>query len=68
MLLVLAAAISQQTLPPSISAVEQARATVRIVCGARVTADRLPEEALVRDTKVLGPDGSRKPARLIEFP
>jgi hypothetical protein len=46
----------------------QATATVRIVPGARVTATEIPEEAVVRDAKVTGPDGVQRPARLVEFP
>jgi hypothetical protein len=46
----------------------QATATVRIVAGARISATAIPNEALVRDTRVTGPDGVKRDARLIEFP
>ena len=46
----------------------QATATVRIVAGARISATELPDEALVRDTRVTGPDGVERKARLVEFP
>lgn len=65
--LAVAAAAPQPGLPPGISAVQQARATVRIVSGARVTAEKPPEEALVRETKVSNADGSRTASLLIEF-
>ena len=58
----------QPSLPPGVSVVEQARATVRIVSGARITAARQPHVAVVRDTQVRGEDGSAKTARLVEFP
>lgn len=66
--LAVAAAAAQPILPPGISAVQQARATVRIVSGARVTAERTPDDALIRDTRIRGEDGTQKTARLIEFP
>ena len=53
---------------PAASAVHQAKASVRIISGERVTADRLPEQALVRDTEVRAADGSLTTARLVEFP
>jgi len=46
----------------------QATATVRIVAGARISATELPDEALVRDTRVTGLDGVERKARLVEFP
>ncbi len=49
-------------------AIQQATATVRIIAGERISADRLPETAIVTDTKVKSADGSEKPARLVEFP
>ena len=48
--------------------VEQARATVRIVSGAWLTAERIPEDALVREVQLVRADGSRATARLVEFP
>jgi hypothetical protein len=70
---VLAAAVASASPAPeqrqSISApLVQATATVRIVPGARVTATEIPGEALVRDTRVTGPDGVERNARLVEFP
>jgi len=46
----------------------QATATVRIVPGARITAAQLPSDAIIRDTRVTGPDGVERDARLVEFP
>ena len=64
-----AAAVVFQPAPPSQGGVvSQARATVRILVGERVTAEKIPAAALVRDTQVTSADGSRKPARLVEFP
>ena len=63
-----AAAASQPNLPQTHSVVEQARATVRIVSGARVTAERIPPDAIVRETKVRSADGSQTTSRLVEFP
>ena len=55
--------------PPSPSlAIQQATASVRIVPGERVSADRLPETAIITDTVVRAADGSAAPARLVEFP
>lgn len=47
---------------------EQARATVRIISGAWVTAQDIPREALVRETRIEAADGSISTARLVEFP
>lgn len=47
---------------------EQARASVRIVSGAWVTAQEIPREAMVRETRVEAADGSVSAARLVEFP
>jgi hypothetical protein len=33
-----------------------------------VSADKIPEAAIVRDTKVRGADGSEELARIVEFP
>lgn len=48
--------------------VQQARASVRIISGVRVSAEQPPQEALVRDTEIENADGSRTTSRLIEFP
>ena len=48
--------------------VRQAQATVRVVAGAWVTAEQVPSEALVRETRVETADGSASTARLVEFP
>ena len=66
--LVAATAAAQPSDRPAASAVHQAKASVRIVSGERITAERLPESALVRDTEVRSADGSLKTARLVEFP
>jgi hypothetical protein len=69
--LVAAALLAAQATPPLPSpqrALVQATASVRILSGERVSADKIPEAAIVRDTKVRGADGSEKPARLVEFP
>lgn len=50
------------------SAIQQASATVRIISGERITADHMPEAAIVTDTKIRAADGSETPARLVEFP
>lgn len=63
-----AAAAAQPASPPRIELAVQARASVRIVSGSRITAEKLPEEAIVRETEVRGADGSKATARLIEFP
>ena len=46
----------------------QATATARIVHAERVTADSLPETAMVVETEVRGSDGVQRKARLVEFP
>lgn len=68
--LALATANPAGQLPPpnSSRAIQQATASVRIVPGERVSADRLPETAIITDTVVRGADGSAAPARLVEFP
>lgn len=68
LLLALLAATAQAPAQPRAEAVVQAQASVRIVSGVRVTADQLPREALVRDSKVEAADGSQTTARLVEFP
>lgn len=68
-LALLAATAAAQTPAASpLSAVREARATVRIVSGVRVSAGKLPEEAQVRDTSRREPDGRQQTLRLIEFP
>jgi hypothetical protein len=54
--------------PRRLEVAEQARASVRIVSGAWVTAQEIPSEALVRETRVEAADGSMSTARLVEFP
>lgn len=69
--LVAAALLAAQATPSPPSphrALVQATASVRILSGERVSADNIPEAAIVRDTRVRGADGSQKPARLVEFP
>lgn len=72
MMLVLAliAATAAADTPASSSgeAVEQARASVRVISGVRVSAEQPPQEALVRDTETANADGSWTRSRLIEFP
>jgi hypothetical protein len=48
--------------------IAQATATVRILQGERITADKLPETAMVVETRVRGSDGVERAARLVEFP
>ena len=62
-----AAAAAQPSEPPRPLAV-QARASVRILAGAAITGDRAPAEAIVRETRVPGADGTHTVARLVEFP
>lgn len=66
--LLAATATAQLPAQPRVQAVEQARASVRIVAGVRVTAEQLPRDAIVRETKVESADGSQTSARLVEFP
>jgi hypothetical protein len=63
-----AAAAAQPATPPRIELAAQARATVRIISGSRITAEKPPAEAIVRDTEVRSADGSKSTARLVEFP
>jgi hypothetical protein len=71
LLLALAAAVTA-TPPPDRwkpSAIVQARATVRIISGVRLKLDS-PTNAdapPAHDSAVVATDGSRQPARLIEF-
>jgi len=66
---ILAATVPAQAAPPRRPEVaEQARASVRIVSGAWVTAREIPREAIVRETRVEAADGSLSTARLVEFP
>lgn len=67
-LALLAAAAAQPAEPPKLAAATQARATVRIVRGERISAARIPPDAIVSETRVKSADGSQSPARLIEFP
>ena len=72
-LLALLAAIAQPTSalpPPQVprGAIVQATATVRIIAGERISADNMPDTAIVTDTRVRGEDGVERPARLVEFP
>lgn len=69
-LAVLATAPADGPPPPRIPgrAIQQATATVRIIAGERISAGRLPETAIVTETKVKDADGSETPARLVEFP
>lgn len=53
---------------PRAEVAQQARASVRILSGAWVTAQDIPSEALVRETKVESADGTESTARLVEFP
>ncbi|CAN5122499.1 MAG: hypothetical protein M3448_04395 [Pseudomonadota bacterium] len=64
----LAAAATVQPDPQASAAVARARATVRIIQGVRISGDVPPAEALVRETKVRGADGTETRLRLIEFP
>jgi hypothetical protein len=53
---------------PQQAIVRQASASVRIIAGARVSAREIPDIAIVNDTKIVAADGSKTPARLVEFP
>ena len=63
-----AAVASQASTPASVPVVRQARASVRIVAGERISADKIPEAAMVREKQVRNADGSRTPTWLVEFP
>ena len=65
-----AAATAAEPLPRAVAVpvAAEATATVRIVAGALISATELPDEALVRDTRVTGPDGVERKVRLVEFP
>ena len=63
-----AAAAAAQPAPPPRPVAVQARASVRILAGATITAGRAPAEAIVRETRVPAADGTRTVARLVEFP
>ncbi|HET9810195.1 MAG TPA: hypothetical protein VFP53_00680 [Sphingomicrobium sp.] len=70
LLLALAAALPSAQ-PPARrpgAAIEQARASVRIVRGARVGRGHLPDEALVRQAVIRAADGSQTHLRIVEFP
>lgn len=63
-----AVAAAQASPPAGETAVSQARATVRLVAGARITQKEVPEGAVVRKTELKAADGSTSIVRLIEFP
>ena len=63
-----AAVAAQPAAPPRELLVQQARATVRILPGARVTADEIPAYAQVKESETRAPDGSPVKSRLVEFP
>ena len=67
-LIAAAAAAAQPAQPARIEVAAQATATVRIVKGERISASRLPTDAIVRETKVRGTDGVESAYRLVEFP
>jgi hypothetical protein len=72
MLLIAAAAAVLATDPPPTSlgsATARATATIRIVAAVRLKLDSAenPGAPRARDALVKAPDGSRQPARLIEF-
>lgn len=64
----LAAIAVQPAEPPRLAVARQAIATVRIVRGERISAARLPADAIIRLTKVRGADGVESAYRLVEFP
>jgi len=45
----------------------QATASIRVISGARITANEMPPEALVKTTEVKNSDGVKSVVRLIEF-
>ena len=63
-----AGASSAEPSPASRVPIAQATATVRIVQGERITADKLPETAMVVETRLRGSDGIERAVRLVEFP
>lgn len=67
-LALLAAASVSPADPPRLQVFEQARASVRIVRGERITARSIPRDAIVRVTQIRAADGIYSPARLVEFP
>jgi len=74
-LLALAAAAGPAPAPDSpgtsaqaISAETQARASVRIVSGARILADQPPSEATVREVVLDEAGDGQRAVRLVEFP
>jgi hypothetical protein len=50
------------------TALAQARATVRILPSARITAGEIPQTAIARLAEVRDSNGARTTVRLIEFP
>lgn len=53
---------------PRGEAVRQATVSVRIVSGARIAEGKVPDTAMVGETRVRGADGVQRTARLVEFP
>ena len=64
----LAAVAAQPAQPPRLEVAAQARAVVRVVRGERISAGKLPADAIVRETRVRGADGVEGAYRLVEFP
>jgi len=70
MFLIAAAALATASTPASAtSATAQATATIRIVAAVRLKLDGSanPDAPLARDSVIRQADGTRQPAKLIEF-
>jgi hypothetical protein len=68
-LLAASAIASTQAEPePRATALAQAKATVRILPGARIVAGEIPQTAIARDFELRDSNGARTRVRLIEFP
>ena len=69
MVLLAAAALATTPPQPTVSAVSQATATIRVVSGVRLKLDGSsnPNAPAVRDSVVKTADGTSHPAKLIEF-
>jgi hypothetical protein len=69
MLFLAAAALAITSPPPPVSAVAQATATIRVITGVTLKLDGSPNPNApsARDSLVKSADGTRRPAKLIEF-
>lgn len=69
MIILAAAALATKAPEPRVSAVVQATATIRIISGVSLKLDGSGnvDAPPARDSIVKGSDGTRQPAKLIEF-